>query len=107
MSTEVTITTDNFESEVLSSDVPVLTDFWAEWCMPCKMIAPALKELASEYSGKIKIGKVDVDSEPDLTQRFNVISIPTLLLFKDGEVANQHIGAGSKPVIESIFKDHL
>ena len=107
MSTEVTITSDNFENEVLQSDVPVLADFWAEWCMPCKMIAPALEEIASEYSGKLKIAKVDVDSEPDLAQKFNVVSIPTLLLFKNGEIANQHVGAGSKPMLESIFKDHI
>ena len=107
MSTEITITSENFENEVMQSDVPVLADFWAEWCMPCKMIAPALEEIASEYSGKLKIAKVDVDSEPDLAQKFNVVSIPTLLLFKNGEIANQHVGAGSKPMLESIFKDHL
>ena len=109
MSTEITITSENFEAEVMQSDVPVLTDFWAEWCMPCKMIAPALEEIATEYSGKLKIAKVDVDSEPDLAQKFNVVSIPTLLLFKNGEIANQHVGAGSgsKPMLESIFKDHI
>ena len=107
MSTEIEITSDNFENEVLQSDVPVLADFWAEWCMPCKLIAPALEEIANEYSGKLKIAKVDVDSEPDLAQKFNVVSIPTLLLFKNGEIANQHVGAGSKPMLESIFKDHI
>ena len=107
MSTEITITSENFEAEVMQSDVPVLADFWAEWCMPCKMIAPALEEIATEYSGKLKIAKVDVDSEPDLAQKFNVVSIPTLLLFKNGEIANQHVGAGSKPMLESIFKDHI
>ena len=107
MASEVTISADNFEQEVLQSDIPVLTDFWAEWCMPCKMIAPALEEIADEYAGKLKVAKVDVDNLPDLAQQYNVVSIPTLLLFKDGEIANQHIGAGSKPVLEGIFKDHI
>ena len=100
MSAEVTVTSDNFEQEVLQSDVPVLTDFWAEWCMPCKMIAPALEEIADEYAGKLKVAKVDVDSQPDLAQQYNVVSIPMLVLFKDGEVANQHVGAGSKQMLE-------
>ena len=104
---ELTITEENFEQEVLQSDVPVLADFWAEWCMPCKMIAPALEELASEYAGKLKVAKGDVDSQPDLAQKYDIVSIPTLLLFKKGEVANHHVGAGSKPMLESIFKDHI
>jgi thioredoxin 1 len=107
MSAEVTITAENFEQEVLKSDIPVLTDFWAEWCMPCKMIAPTLEELAEEYKGKLKVAKVDVDSLPDLAQKYNIVSIPTLLLFKNGEIANQHIGAGSKTTLEGIFKSHI
>ncbi len=107
MAAEVEVTTENFDQEVKNSGVPVLADFWAEWCMPCKMIAPVLEELADEYDGKLKIAKVDVDSQPELAQKFNVVSIPTLILFKDGEVVNQHIGAGSKDVLEKIFKDYV
>ena len=107
MSAEVNVTAENFEKEVLQADVPVLADFWAEWCMPCKMIAPALEEIAEEYKGRLKVAKVDVDSQPDLAQRFNVVSIPTLLLFKNGDVANQHVGAGSKSMLLGIFKDHV
>ena len=107
MSEEVTITNDNFEDEVIKSTVPVLADFWADWCVPCKMIAPALEEISEEYKGKIKIGKINVDDEGDLAMKFNVVSIPTLLLFKNGEVVNKQVGAGSKDIIEGIFKEHL
>lgn len=107
MSKEVVITTENFDTEVKQSEVPVLIDFWADWCMPCKMIAPVLEELSDTYAGKLKIGKLDVDAEPDVAANFNVVSIPTLLLFKDGQVVNQHVGAGPKPVLEGIFKDYL
>lgn len=107
MSSEVHITKDNFESEVLKSDVPVLADFWAEWCVPCKMIAPVLQEMADEYAGKLKVAKINVDEESDLSAQFNIVSIPTLILFKDGEVVNQKVGAGSKQMIEGIFKEFL
>ena len=107
MAHELAVTNDTFENEVLQSDLPVLVDFWAEWCMPCKMIAPALEEIAAEYDGKLKVAKVDVDSEGELAQKFNVVSIPTLLLFKGGEIANQHVGAGSKQTLESIFKEYV
>ena len=107
MSEEVTITNDNFEDEVIKSTVPVLADFWADWCVPCKMIAPVLEEISEEYKGKIKIGKINVDDEGDLAMKFNVVSIPTLLLFKNGEVVNKQVGAGSKDIIEGIFKEHL
>ncbi|MFP4429976.1 MAG: thioredoxin [Spirochaetota bacterium] len=103
---QVEITTENFESEVLKSDVPVIVDFWAEWCMPCKMIAPALEELADQYDGKVKVGKLNVDEQADLAAQYDIISIPTLLLFKDGEVADQHVGAAPKPRLEALFKDH-
>ena len=103
---QVEITTDNFESEVLESDVPVVVDFWAEWCMPCKMIAPVLEELADEYDGKVKVGKLNVDEQADLAAQYNIISIPTLLLFKDGEVAEQHVGAAPRDKLEAFFKDH-
>ena len=107
MSEEVIITSDNFEEEVVKSTVPVLADFWADWCVPCKMVAPVLEEISEEYKGKLKIGKVNVDDQGDLAMKFSVVSIPTLLLFKGGEVVNKQVGAGSKDMIEGIFKDHI
>ena len=92
----IEITDDNFESEVIKSDKPVLIDFWAVWCGPCKMIAPIVEELASEYNGKIKIGKLDVDSNQQTSIKFGVRSIPTLLLFKDGKLKETIIGAVPK-----------
>jgi thioredoxin 1 len=100
---EVTITKDNFEEEVTQSPVPVVLDFWAEWCMPCKMIAPVLARLAEEYDGKLKIGKLNVDEEVELATEFNIVSIPTLLFFKDGEIVNQHIGHAPKAQLESMI----
>jgi len=104
---EVTITSDNFDSEVLQSPVPVLVDFWAEWCMPCKMVAPVLAEIAEEYNGKAKIGKLNVDEQPDLAARFNIVSIPTMLLFKNGEVIQQQVGAAPKEQLEVLLKTAL
>ena len=92
----ITITDDNFESEVINSDKPVLIDFWAVWCGPCKMIAPIVEELAEEYEGKFKIGKLDVDENQQVSIRFGVRSIPTLLIFKDGKIADTIIGAVPK-----------
>jgi thioredoxin 1 len=92
----VTLTQDNFESEALKSSTPVLVDFWAEWCGPCKMIAPVLDELAGEYQDKIKIGKVNVDDHQGLAAQFRISSIPTLLVIKNGQVAEQMVGAKSK-----------
>ncbi len=104
MGQEVTITSDNFEAEVLQSDTPVLVDFWADWCGPCKTIAPAVEALSEDYAGKIKVGKVNVDDAGDLAMKFNVVSIPTLLLFKDGSVVDQQVGAVPKAKIEGMFK---
>ena len=105
MGQDVTVTSDNFESEVLQSETPVVVDFWADWCGPCKMIAPALEELSKDYAGKIKIAKVNVDDAGDLAMKFNVVSIPTLLLFKDGAVVSQQVGAIPKTKIEDMFKE--
>lgn len=98
---EYTFTTDNFETEVLGSDVPVLVDFWATWCMPCRMLAPVIEEIASENEGKIKVGKVNVDENPDLAGKYRVMSIPTVLVFKNGELTATSVGVDSK---ENILK---
>ncbi len=90
------LTDATFNEEIASSDIPVVVDFWAEWCGPCKMIAPALEEIASENAGKIRIAKVNVDEHPDLARRFDVMSIPTLLVFTNGEPAQRLVGAKGK-----------
>ena len=99
----IEITDDNFENEVINSDLPVLIDFWAVWCGPCKMVAPIVEELATEYDGKAKIGKLDVDSNQQTSIKFGVRSIPTLLLFKDGELKDTIIGAVPKTnIVEKL-----
>jgi len=105
MSAGIELTTANFVTEVEPPGVPVLVDFWAEWCMPCRMIGPHIDDLAKTYAGKIKIAKVNVDNQPELAGRFNIISIPTLILFKDGKVHRQKVGALPKHDIEALFKD--
>lgn len=93
------VTGDNFETEVLKSDVPVLVDFWAEWCGPCKVIAPIVSEISEELDGKLKVAKVNVDDAQELAGNFNIMSIPTLLLFKGGEAVEQIVGAVPKDQI--------
>ena len=101
---EITITKDNFEAEVLNSSVPVLLDFWATWCGPCRMIAPALEEIAAENAGKLKVGKVNVDEEMELAMRFGVTSIPLLVVMQDGKVVNKAVGAMPKAKIEALLR---
>jgi thioredoxin 1 len=105
MGVEVSVTKQNFESEVLGSDIPVIVDFWAEWCVPCKMIGPVLEEISKEFDGKLKVAKVNVDEAGELASEYNVISIPTLMVFNEGEVVKQQVGAVSRTVIEGLFKD--
>ncbi len=105
MSAEITLTSANFEAEVLKSSVPVLIDFWAEWCMPCKMIGPAIDQLAAAYEGKLKVAKVNVDQESDLAGQHNIVSIPTILVYKEGKMVRQKVGAVPKHEIENLFKD--
>jgi thioredoxin 1 len=100
MSNEIQITAANFETEVAKSIVPVLVDFWAEWCMPCRMIAPSLEQIAEAYKGRYKIGKVNVDKETELAEKFQVQSIPTILVFKNGEVVKTHVGAAPRARLE-------
>ncbi|MCK4543626.1 MAG: thioredoxin [Spirochaetales bacterium] len=107
MGAEVIINKDNFEVEVLKSDLPVLTDFWAEWCVPCKMVNPILEKIAEDYRGKLKVAKINVDECGEIASQFNIFSIPTMLLFKSGEVVQQQVGAGSRQAIEGFFKDHI
>ena len=97
MAKALEFTDGNFEAEVLNSDKPVLVDFWAEWCGPCRMIGPVVEEMAGEYEGKAKIGKVNVDNNPDISVKYGIRSIPALLIFKDGEVVDQIVGAVPKP----------
>ena len=97
------LTDQNFEAEVLKSDKPVLVDFWAEWCMPCKMLGPTIDKLAKDYAGKVKVGKVDTDANRDVSMRFGISAIPTVILFKDGKVANKFVGLRQ----EKEFKEVL
>ncbi|MCB0307402.1 MAG: thioredoxin [Calditrichaeota bacterium] len=97
----------NFETEVLKSDLPVLVDFWAEWCGPCKMIAPTIEQLAGEYEGKLKVGKIDVDVHQQMAMKYNVRGIPTLLIFKDGKPVEQIVGAYPKPAIVQKLTAHI
>ena len=107
MSKPVKVTDSTFESEVVNASTPVLVDFWAEWCGPCKMIAPVLDELATELDGKLTIGKLDVDHNPDTAMAFGVMSIPTLLLFKDGKPVERIVGFQQKAQLKKHLETHL
>ncbi len=103
----IEVTDSNFQAEVLKSDKPVLVDFWAEWCGPCKMVAPVVEELAKEYDGKLKVGKMDVDSNQATSMQFGIRSIPTLLIFKGGVVVDQIVGAVPKSKLAEKLVKHL
>lgn len=101
---ELKITKENFENEVMKSNIPVLIDFWAPWCGPCRMMGPVIEQLADEYEGKAKVGKVNVDEEGELAQAFGVMSIPTVVLVKDGKVVKQAVGARPKAEVEAMLQ---
>jgi len=107
MSNVIELNDSNFDDEVVKSDLPVLVDFWAEWCGPCKMIAPSVEKISEEYSDKIKVGKLDVDSNPNISSTFGIRSIPTLLIFKNGSPVDQIVGAVSKEVISAKVDSHI
>ncbi len=107
MGEQIQLTDQNFEDEVIKSDTPVLVDFWAEWCGPCHMIAPIVKELAAEYDGKLKVGKLDVDAYGSIAQRFRILSIPTVIIFKNGQVASQIVGAVPKKDLKQHIEKSL
>ena len=101
---EIVLTADNFEAEVIKSDIPVLVDFWAPWCGSCKMAGPIISEIAEEYDGQFKVGKVNVDDEQDLAGTYNVMSIPTVVAFENGEIKNKAIGLKSKQEYIDLVK---
>ena len=101
---ELKITRENFENEVMKSDIPVLIDFWAPWCGPCRMMGPIIEQMADEYEGKVKVGKVNVDEEGELSQAFGVMSIPTIVLVKDGKIVKQAVGARPKTEVEAMLQ---
>jgi thioredoxin 1 len=103
----VHLTDKNFEKEVLKSDLPVVVDFWAEWCGPCRMVAPVVEELAKEYENKVKIGKVDVDESPATASRYGIMSIPTLMFFKGGQIMGQLVGAVNKSELKKKIESNL
>ncbi|MFY9725367.1 MAG: thioredoxin [Bryobacteraceae bacterium] len=103
----LTFTDSSFDQDVLRAEVPVLVDFWAEWCGPCKMMAPTIDVVASEYAGKAKIGKLDVDANDKTAMRYNIRGIPTLLLFKGGQVVEQRVGAVGKSEVQKMLDSHV
>lgn len=104
---EYTFTTANFDKEVLSSDIPVFVDFYANWCMPCKMMAPVIEKLAEKYDGKVKVGKCDIDKEAELAQRYKIMSIPTMMIFINGEIKETFMGVTSQGELEKKIEETL
>ena len=100
----ITLTKENFENEVKESEKPMLIDFWASWCMPCRMLAPTISTLADEYDGKVKVGKVNIDESPSIASQYGVMSIPTVILFKDGKPVGQKVGMADKKAYEQMIQ---
>ncbi|HEB10106.1 MAG TPA: thioredoxin [Spirochaetales bacterium] len=107
MAAEVTVTTDNFKEEVLESTVPVLADFWAQWCVPCRMVGPILAQMADEYDDKLKVAKINVDEAGELAAEYNIVSIPSILLFDKGKVVKQQIGAVPRQTLEQMVAEYI
>jgi thioredoxin 1 len=103
----LTLTKSNFDEETKRTESPIMVDFWAEWCGPCRMVAPVLEQLAADYKGKARIGKVNVDEHSDIASRYGVQSIPTLLVFKQGKVVDQYVGAASREVLGRMLDKHV
>jgi len=103
----VNLTTETFDNEIKKPGSPILVDFWAEWCGPCRMVAPVLEKLAEEYDGKVRIGKVNVDEQSALASKYGIQSIPTLLLFKEGRVVDQFVGAGGREALAKMVDRHI
>ena len=103
----LTFTDTNFETDVLSAEVPVLVDFWAEWCGPCKMMTPTVDAVANDYAGKVKVGKLNVDDNGGIAMRYNIRGIPTLLLFKGGQIVEQRVGALGKSDVQKMIDAHV
>jgi thioredoxin 1 len=103
----LTFTDSTFDTDVINSEVPVLVDFWAEWCGPCRMMGPTVDQVATEYSGKVKVGKLDVDSNQQTAARYGIRGIPTLLLFKEGKIVEQKVGAIAKPEFQKMLEKYL
>ena len=101
------LTDDNFQQEVLDADTPALVDFWAEWCMPCKMLTPTIEALAGEYAGRLKVGKMDTDANRDVAMRFNITAIPTIILFKGGEMVRKFVGLQQKADLKEAIDEIL
>ena len=101
------LTKDNFKQEVLEANVPVLVDFWAQWCGPCRMVGPFVEQVAEEYEGKAKVGKVDIDEQTELAQQYQVMTIPTLMVFKNGEIVDTIVGAVPKATLKQMLDKHL
>ncbi|HEY8422623.1 MAG TPA: thioredoxin [Thermoclostridium sp.] len=103
----LTVTKDNFEKEVLQSDIPVLVDFWAAWCGPCRMVSPIIDQLAEEFHGKVKVGKVNVDEQGELAEKYRIMTIPNIMVFKGGNVVDSVVGVRSKEEFANMLNKHL
>jgi len=104
---EITLNESNWEEEVIKSDIPVMVDFWAEWCMPCRMISPIVEKISNEYEERIKVGKLNVDENPSIATRYRIMAIPAVLFFKNGDLVDQVVGAVPKRVLEEKVKKVL